>query len=125
MTLLSSIFNWPRKSLWTFGSEPTTTVKIPPTIRELRKEKNRKLLFGLEAKIAHEKRVAERAKYVAYGYLRGKPYYKIENKPWWKRPPYSKEPPHWDLVADLIIKQSNKYMNKEIIKSKLRVWAGN
>ena len=124
MSLLSNIFNWPRKSLWTFQSKETELIKVPTT-NSLRKEKNRKLLFGLDAKIAHETAVAERAKYVAYGYLRGKPYYIIENKPWWKRPPYSKEPPHWDLVADLILKYHPSIKNKEILKANLRAWAGN
>lgn len=125
MSLLNNIFNWPRKSLWIFESKETKTKLVNvPTTNSLRKEKNKKLLFGLDARIAHETAVAERAKYVAYGYLRGRPYYKIENKPWWKRPPYSKEPPRWDLVADLILKYSTG-TNKETIKAKLRTWAGN
>ena len=77
----------------------------------------------------------QRARFLAYGFLRSKRYSQIEENPRWKKAPYDKEAPNWDKVADFVIAYG--YINtnavtaseyrtarKELLEQ-LRRWAGN
>lgn len=67
-------------------------------------------------------RRAQRATYIAYGYLRGRAYRQIEPQTRCDRPPHDRPGPSWERVRDMVAKYGPAHAGKDAIWQALQKW---